>query len=422
MTIDINSILAPYQRFGINLGLERINALLTRLNNPHHQVPIIHVAGSNGKGSVCAYLSSILNIAGYKVGRYTSPHLVNWNERICLNEQPISTDKLAQILSQINQVITTNFTQEIPTQFEVITAAAWMYFAQCQVDIAIMEVGLGGRLDATNVVNNPLVSIITSISKEHWQRLGPTLTHIAQEKAGILKENCPAVIGKLPLEAKLVIENKVNELNCPTIWIEPARLFNNQNNLNNWAIYDNIKYPLNLLGEVQLINSALAIEAIKILQQKGWKISIKDIQNGMKKARWRGRIEWVEWQNHKILIDGAHNPESATILRQYVDTLNQPITWIMGMLSTKDHEDIFRALLRPNDQLYLVPVPDHSSAEPEELAILAEKTCPQLTQISTHNDLFLALNQAILNHEHNQSSLVLCGSLYLLGYFLSDSE
>jgi dihydrofolate synthase/folylpolyglutamate synthase len=175
--VDIDSILKPFQRFGVHLGLERIQQLLVNLGNPHHKVPIIHVAGTNGKGSVCAYLSSILTEAGYRVGRYTSPHLVNWTERICLNEQPVSPEQLKQLLLQVQNAISEN--TESPTQFEVITAAAWLYFAQSEVDIAVVEVGLGGRLDATNVCDRPLVTIITSISREHWQQLGPTLADIA---------------------------------------------------------------------------------------------------------------------------------------------------------------------------------------------------------------------------------------------------
>ena len=418
MTINIDSLLYPFQRFGIHLGLERIENLLSALDNPQHQVPIIHVAGTNGKGSVCAYLSSILTEAGYKVGRYTSPHLVDWTERICLNDKPISPERLAEILLQIQQAI--NPLKESPTQFEVITAAGWLYFAQCQVDIAIMEVGLGGRLDATNVCNNSLVSIITSISKEHWQRLGPTLADIAREKAGVLKKNCPAVIGQLPVEAKKVVETRLHELNCPTVWVEPAQEFKHENNLERWAMYQGVKYPLSLLGEAQLINSAIAIASIQILQQRGWQISLDAIQEGMRKTRWNGRIQWVNWQNYAILIDGAHNTKAAEFLRQYVDTLAQPVTWIMGMLSTKEHAGIFQALMRRNDSLYLVPVPDHSSAQPKELAQLATNLCPQLTEIKIYSDLFIALNQAILNHHNQERLLVICGSLYLIGYFLAN--
>ena len=206
--MDINSLLQPFQHFGVHLGLERIVKLLANLGNPHHQVPIIHVAGTNGKGSVCAYLSSILTEAGYRTGRYTSPHLVDWTERICLNEQPISSEQLCQVLLQVQAAIDPE--EESPTQFEVITAAAWLYFAQQQVDVAVIEVGLGGRLDSTNVCSQPLVTIITSISLDHVETLGPTIADIAREKAGILKSGCPAVIGPLPPDAEQVVRSAVS--------------------------------------------------------------------------------------------------------------------------------------------------------------------------------------------------------------------
>jgi dihydrofolate synthase/folylpolyglutamate synthase len=170
--MEIDEILKPFQRFGVHLGLERIEKLLADLGNPHQLVPVIHVAGTNGKGSVCAYLSSVLTEVGYRVGRYTSPHLIDWNERIYLNEQPIINEALGELLLQIKAAIPEDC-EDSPTQFEAITAAAWLYFAQQQVDIAVMEVGLGGRLDATNVCSQPLATIITSLSREHWQVLGP---------------------------------------------------------------------------------------------------------------------------------------------------------------------------------------------------------------------------------------------------------
>lgn len=408
----IDSLLQPFQYFGVHLGLERIKRLLANLNNPHHQVPIIHVGGTNGKGSVCAYLSSILTEAGYKVGRYTSPHLIDWTERICLNEKPIEAETLAKILHQIQSAIDPK--EESPTQFEVITAAAWLYFAQSRVDIAVMEVGLGGRLDATNAIDRPLVSVITSISKEHWQRLGPTVADIAREKAGILKANCPAVIGKLPPEAAKVFTSKIQELNCPTIWVKDAELIENRLN---WAKYQDLEYPLSLLGEVQLTNSALAIAACQILQQQGWNITTTAIQAGMKKTRWLGRVQWTNWKNLSLLVDGAHNPAAAIALRNYVDTQAKSVIWVMGMLSTKDHEDIFKALLRPQDELHLVPVPEHSTAEPQELANLAQQVCPQLSQCQTYPDVFTALDRVEKEKQNSDRLVVLCGSLYLIGYF-----
>lgn len=423
--MDIDSILKPFQRFGVHLGLERIQRLLANLGNPHHQVPVIHVAGTNGKGSVCAYLSSVLTQAGYRVGRYTSPHLVDWTERICLNEQPISVEALQQVLLQVQTAIRS--AEESPTQFEVITAAAWLYFAQSKVDVAVVEVGLGGRLDATNVCDRPLVTIITSISREHWQQLGPTLADIAREKAGILKPGCPVVVGPLPPAAKAVVRSRVVELGCPVVWVEPALELRTQERIagkmpppQRRALYEGVEYPLVLQGEIQLSNSASAIAALQILQQLGWEISEEAIAIGMAKTSWLGRLQWTTWQNHDLLIDGAHNPAAAQALRHYVDTLDvKSVTWVMGMLSTKEHDDIFRALLRPADQLYLVPVPDHSSADPDELAILAQNICPKLAECRAYSELITALEAAVALPE---SMVVLCGSLYLVGDFLRTAK
>jgi len=418
--VTIDSLLQPFHHFGVNLGLERIEKLLANLGNPHRQVPIVHVAGTNGKGSVCAYLSSVLTAAGYRVGRYISPHLVSWNERICINNQPIPLSELEAVILQVKSAI--DLDSESPTQFEIITAAAWLYFSQQKVDIAVIEVGLGGRLDATNVCDRPLVSIITSISREHWQVLGPTLADIAGEKAGILKPNCPAVIGQLPSEAMAVVKRRIQELNCPSVFPEAAKELKTlqtqrtqRKDGERWVEFEGIEFPLSLLGEFQLSNSALAIAALQFLQKQGWEISSEAIVSGMGNAQWPGRVQWVNWQNHRILIDGAHNPAAAIALRQYINSLNPPsLTWIIGMLSTKDHADVFQALLQPNDQLHLVPVPDHSSANPEDLAIIAQQVCPQLSLIQTHPNFSSALEVAVPT---NQGLTVLCGSLYLLGYF-----
>ena len=407
----IDNLLKPFGRFGVHLGLERIERLLAKLGNPHERVPVIHVAGTNGKGSVCAYLSSVLTEAGYRVGRYTSPHLVDWTERICLNNEPISAAALEAVVQQVQQAIQPG--TDIPTQFEVITAAAWLYFAQANVDIAVIEVGLGGRLDATNVCSQPLVTIITSISREHWQHLGPTLADIAREKAGILKPNCPAVVGTLPPEAKAVVASRIEQLRCPAVWAKPAEEI--ELGQDRWARYQGIEYPLPLPGEVQLSNSALAIAALQILQQQGWHVGLESIQAGIAKTRWLGRLQWTTWNGHSLLVDGAHNEAAAQALRQYVDTLDRPVTWVMGILSTKDHAEIFKALLRSGEQLYLVPVPDHSSADPEALATLAQTICPDLKGCQTFPDLF-SVPSAI--DSTNSDLIVLCGSLYLVGYFL----
>lgn len=419
----IDTLLAPFHQFGVNLGLSRIQTLLAAIGSPHTSVPIVHVAGTNGKGSVCAYLSSILSAAGYKVGRYTSPHLVEWNERICIDGEPISNDAAVNMLERIIAAI--DPTQPTPTQFEIVTAAMWLYFAQSQVDIAVIEVGLGGRLDATNVCNRPLATVITSISLEHWQQLGDTLAKIAAEKAGILKPDRPAIIGTLPPAAVTVVEERIANLNCAAIWVKPAvrirqpagRVITSKSlDPLPWAEFDGIKYPLALLGEMQLTNSAIAIATIQTLRQAGWQISDAAIAAGMANTQWLGRIQRTTWQGNQIAIDGAHNAAAALALRQYIDTLNAPISWVIGMLSTKAHREIFQALLRPGDRLYLVPVPGHSSADPLELANLARSICPDLDSLNTYPDLTAGLTVATTTTDTHQ--LVLCGSLYLLGYFL----
>jgi len=419
---EVGVILQQFAMFGIKLGLDSSLSLLERLGNPHQQVPVIHVAGSNGKGSVCAFLANALKVAGYRVGRYTSPHLIDWNERICLNGQPIASADLVTVLQEVVAAIPADAAAP-PTQFEVITAAAWLWFAQQQVDVAVMEVGLGGRLDATNVCDRPLVSVITTISREHWQRLGPTLANIAFEKAGILKPECPAVVGHLPSEAMTVVKQRIAELNCPAVFPEIAT-----DEGGGWVRSQNIRYQLPLSGEMQRHNSALAIAALKILQQQGWQLPDEVIAEGIAQTEWAGRMQWFTWQGHQFLIDGAHNPAGAAVLRQYVDqvlaqpsTWQPPITWVLGMMRNKDHQEVLEALLRPGDRLLLVPVPDPSTAEPEKLASLAQSVCPELVACQVFNDVFQALPLALEQSAPNHLT-VLCGSLYLLGYFFREVQ
>lgn len=426
--MNAESILQSYQHFGVHLGLERIHQLLQKLDNPHKQVPIIHIAGTNGKGSVCAYLSSVLTEAGYRVGRYTSPHLIDWTERICINQKPISPTELQQCLERV--VAATQNNTETPTQFEIITAAAWLYFAEQKTDIAVIETGLGGRLDATNVCQTPLASVITSISLDHWQILGPTVADIAGEKAGILKPKCPAVIGELPESARIVVEKRIQELDCPATWVKPAIDLGQgfaeyhphpEISVNPRSSAVKIKYQLPLLGKIQLMNSAIAIATLHTLQNQGWQISPTAIENGIAKTQWPGRLQQTTWKNRKILIDGAHNPAAAIALREYVDRLNDrpsPINWVIGILATKDCEDILKALLKKGDRLYLVPVPDQNSSSPAELAALAQIICPELTLCQAFSDLTTALDAAVTG----DNLTILCGSLYLVGYFMQQQQ
>jgi dihydrofolate synthase / folylpolyglutamate synthase len=433
-----DEFLESFGKFGIHLGLERITQLLADLGNPHHRVPVIHVAGTNGKGSVCAYVSSILEKAGYRVGRYTSPHLVDWRERICINSEWISSEDLLNALMQVKQAIQP---QHLPTQFEVITAAMWWHFAHQQVDIAVIETGLGGRLDATNVCDRPLVSVITSISMEHWQRLGSTLEAIASEKAGIIKPACPVVIGELPPEAAWVMNAKATLNHCAVKWVQAATPAPDSGNQ---ALWEGIRYPLPLLGKHQLINSAIALATIQILRDKGWKISELALMEGLSRTKWAGRLQWVDYSpeldlsptplllgegcssissqsksTHKLLIDGAHNVAAAEYLREFADRTfpDQSRCWVMGMLDTKDHIGILKTLLHSRDRLIIVPVPYHQTADPE---MLVELSAPLLeNEPRAYPDLDSGLKAAFCQQDFEPQPVILCGSLYLIGNFLS---
>jgi dihydrofolate synthase/folylpolyglutamate synthase len=405
--MDYCAKLAQYARFGIHLGLERINHLLANLNNPHLSLAIVHIAGTNGKGSVCAYLSTILAKAGYRVGRYTSPHLRDWRERITINDRWISAEALSELLAQVESAIDENY---LPTQFEVFTAVMWLYFAQQKVDLAVIETGLGGRLDATNVHPQPLVTAITSISRDHWQRLGDSIDQIAAEKAGIIKRNRPLVISELHPSAEAVIISKAKELNAPIIAIEPAKLVEEN------FVWRHITYNSSLQGEHQLLNSAIVLGIIQSLQQQGWQISIPAIQLGMANTNWAGRLQWTDYQGTKILLDGAHNSGSAIYLRRFVDSHfgSNPVTWIIGIIATKDPLEISSALIRSQDFVFTVPVPDHDTIAPQKLAEYAHPLT--VNPPSVQLNLWSALDEIICNKYPNP---ILCGSLYLLGYFLS---
>jgi dihydrofolate synthase / folylpolyglutamate synthase len=413
---SIEEYLASFDKFGIHLGLERIQQLLETLGNPHQQVPVIHVAGTNGKGSVCAFLLSILQAAGYRVGRYTSPHLLDWRERITINGKWISNQDLLDALHQVDAAIASEFP---PTQFEVFTAAMWWYFAQQKsqrnLDIAIIETGLGGRLDATNVCDRPLVSAITSIGLDHCQQLGHTLGAIASEKAGIIKPKCPVVIAENAPEALKALQTKSTACDAPITWVNAAT------RTATGAVWQGFAYPLPLLGNHQLINSAIAIAVVQSLRTQGWQISDDAIRTGMANTEWAGRLQWIEFnlngKPRKILIDGAHNVAAAEYLRQFVDESfpNQRKLWVMGILNTKDQSGILQTLIHPNDLFYPVPVPNPATTSPQDLAKIASAILKTKPHAYEHLQLGL---EAAFDDQRSHDIVILCGSLYLVGEFL----
>jgi len=403
---ELQAFFQGLQRFGVTLGLARMRQLLDHLGNPQNYVPTIHVTGTNGKGSVCAYLASILTACGYRTGLYTSPHLITYQERIQIDHQLIELADWWRIFGQIKTIVETH---HIPiTEFEAITALMWLYFAEKHVDIAVVEVGLGGRLDATNVVTHPLVTVITSIGLDHQEQLGPELKDIAREKAGILKPNCPLVRGPVPPAAAQVIDAQAQALDCPLVVITPP-VIQPEGVLH----FQGDDYYIPLAGSHQFINAQIALEVIHQLRQKGWNLPVSQVQQGMAQTRWPGRLQWVNWQGKKILIDGAHNPQAAQVLRQYVDEHHSPpVHWMIGLLQTKDAAGILHHLLRPGDRVSFVPIPGHRYHEPAYLNDLARGLCPGILS-ATYADMDSAV-AAMMPSDIG----VICGSLYLVGQVL----
>jgi dihydrofolate synthase / folylpolyglutamate synthase len=390
-------------RFGIELGLTPIKELLALMGNPHQALRVIHVAGTNGKGSTCAYIAQMLHCSGYATGRYTSPHLIDWPERIWVRGQSITPEALDQAVQKVANILEQHPDLNI-TQFEAFTAAAFGYFAQEKLDYVVVEVGLGGRLDATNVFEHPEVTVITSIGLDHQDRLGDTFWAIAGEKAGIVKPGVPVVVGDVPPEALAIIEQKASALEAPLYLVSVA-----QTTPEGWCT-GNFAYTTRLLGSVQGKNSALAVQVGRLLG-----LPETSLREGLAQAEWPGRYQEVIYQGHKLLVDGAHNAEAALALRSYLG--EQPVHWIMGVLKTKNYSTMLQLLLRPGDQFSAVPVPSAATVSPVALALSAGRICPNLDQCEAYSTLEKAL--AVLKEEQPENKqTVLCGSLYLVGYFL----
>src|SRR3989339_964970 len=303
-----------------NLSLGNVKVLLRKLGNPEKSLKVIHVAGTNGKGSVCAMIASILREAGYKVGMYTSPHLKDFRERFLINGVKISEKELVRYFAKVKPFVTNQ------TFFEVITAMAFLYFNDKNVDFLVLEVGMGGRLDATNVVN-PLVSVITNIGLEHQDYLGNTVEKIAYEKAGIVKEGKPVVTGASGA-ALNVIKKVAKERNAPLSLVKPIR-----------------KIPLRLKGDFQRINASIVWETIKVLNKEyNLKVNNSKIKKGLLKTKWPGRLEFI---SSNVLVDCAHNPEAVKALKKELIKIKKnykKIYLIIAMLKDKDYKTMLKEL------------------------------------------------------------------------------
>ncbi|HWR07067.1 folylpolyglutamate synthase/dihydrofolate synthase family protein [Sporomusa sp.] len=363
-------------KFGINLGMSRIERLLELMQQPQRRFKSIHVTGTNGKGSTTAMLSAILTASGIKTGMYTSPHLVDYPERMIVNGQEITKDEFAQAIDYtsqfVEQMLAAGFEQ--PTEFEVITAAAFYYFAAVGVEYAVIEVGLGGLLDSTNVIV-PEIAAITNVTLEHTDRCGSTIAEIAYHKAGIIKEGVPVVTAAKG-EALDFIKRTAAEKNA-LVYSKDENFSSEFKGFNNGkqqvafdaGVLGQFETDLNLIGCHQLENSAIAVTTALILGKNDNRITIKAIQQALTTVRWPGRFEIIAGEP-VIVIDGAHNPDGARVLRQNLDQVfpGREITFALGILRDKDVSGIIRELIRPIDTVVTVQPLSYRAATPEEIA------------------------------------------------------
>jgi len=326
-------------------GLERIGELCERLGNPQKELKFIHVAGTNGKGSFCSMLSSVLTAQGYKVGLYTSPYITVFNERMRINGENISNDELVRLTECIHP-IAEQMTDK-PTEFELITALAFEYFRSNGCDVVVLEAGMGGRLDSTNIIENSLLSVITGIALDHTAFLGDTVEKIAAEKAGIIKKGCPVLFGGSDANASKVISGRAHLLSSDFYDVDYSDLTDVKMSLDgskfDFGSYKDIE--ISLLGSYQPRNAVLVLSAIDILKSRGVEISESAIRDGLRKARWQARFEIVS-KDPLIIFDGAHNPQGIAAAVESIKLYfgEKKIYLLTGVLRDKDYTAIAKDL------------------------------------------------------------------------------
>ena len=399
----IEEALENCARFGVKPGLESIRAVCAAMGNPQDSLRVVHVAGTNGKGAVCALIDSALRAAGFRTGRYTSPHLVSLNERFFLDGAPVSTEKLNAAYRQVAELPTTNYQLSTDlTYFELLTATAFELYARERVDYLVLETGLGGRLDATNLVKKPEVCIITRIGLDHCDWLGHTIGEIAAEKGGIIKPDVPVVLGAMPDEARAVLERIAAERHAPCLYApENSELETGNSKLS----------TLNLHGTFNRENAVTAFAALKVLG-----IEDSAIARGFASVVWPGRYQRLEVGGRRFLVDGAHNPPA---MRALVDSLKVepheseggfPLRSVLcGFCGDKDVAANLKILREVVETGFAVPIRNPRTLPPERTAALMREA--GFRSVTVCETLDEALDQA-------PDGTVVCGSLFLAGEVL----
>ncbi len=399
------------RRFGIKLGLDTMRQMLEGLNHPETAFRTIHVAGTNGKGSVAAMLASILRRKGVRTGLYTSPHLVRFNERIVINGRPVSDQ---QVLKAYRRVRTAARPDREPTFFECTTAMALSEFARCNVEWAIVETGMGGRLDATNIID-PALSVITNISLEHREYLGNTIGAIAYEKAGIIKPKTPVVTGVRQPTAIAQVESAARQQLAPLYRL--GKDFRIRRHPQGWFTYTGIdrtwrQMKTSLTGSHQAQNAALALAVCEVLNRLGLVLTFDQIHTGLLQTSWPGRLEVVSTRPF-VLLDGAHNLTAARNLAGYLaDELPQRrITLVVGILDDKPYRGMLQALV-PHSHKVIVTRPKIGRGLPAETLLpVVREINPNVSVVA---DVGHALQQAMAA-AGPEDAVVVAGSLYVVG-------
>lgn len=414
------------------IGLKRMRDLLNILGNPDRKCKYIHIAGTNGKGSAAAMTANILKEAGYKTGLYISPNIGDFNERIQINGNNIPDNQLKAIAAKVKSAIL--HMDEEPVDFEIITAMAFLYFAEEKCDIVVLEVGLGGRLDATNVIDPPLVSAIMNIGLEHTEILGDTIEKIAGEKAGIIKKDSDVVIYHQSSEAESVFKEKFHEVNReektnPTlVTTEPERAELLSRNLTEQKFIYPLFYEdvmtLSLAGNYQIQNALVVLSIIKLLREKhGYNISNEAVKSGLLSTRWPGRFEVIH-QNPTVIVDGAHNPNGVGALIKSIDTYfpNTKLIFVVGVMADKDYKSMIK-LTNGYAKIYITELPQKydRALDPKLFAkeIQIETDVPVIPTENINDAMKKAFE---LSKENNDMPIICFGSLYQVAAIKSIQE
>lgn len=397
---------------GTKPGLERVRVLLAGLGNPEKKLKFVHVAGTNGKGSICAYLASVLKKSGYKTGLFTSPYIARFNERMKINGREIGDGELAGIVEQVKPVA--DAMDDHPTEFEMMAAAAFLWFSERACDIVVLEVGLGGRLDATNIIPCPECAVIANIGLDHTAILGNTLEEIAAEKAGIIKEGGSVVMyqqqGEVMRTVRDICDERGAELTVPDFDDIAVEFDTREGQV---FTYKGEAYAIALLGEHQLYNCVCAIEAVEVLRKRGWEIEHEALEAGLYATSWPARFEIVE-DSPWFVVDGGHNPQCAqalsdALMRYFPD---EKKVLLLGILKDKDYEGIIN-ILAPQFDAFVTVTPNSDRAlSAEDLGKALEKLGKPVSVIG---DISEGVREALNIAEEIGAMVCSAGSLYICG-------